>query len=188
MCRLPAYEARLRVRERKHPKLFWVDSGLVRALKRQFGALAPEERGSLLEGWLLTVLRAHAEETDLYDDIFYWSPVQSRQVEVDFLLKRGRELIAIEVKSQPRYSHRLLAGLRAIGELPQVVRRILVYGGERRLKSADGIDVWPIAAFLGALLPRSSVALSAPRHCNVGKGGMGALEIAARLSQLQLDL
>ena len=36
--------------------------------------------------------------------------------------------IAIEVKSQPRYSMSMLSGLRAIGELPKVVRRILLYG------------------------------------------------------------
>ena len=48
--RLPAFEARLRVRERKHPKLYWVDPGLVRAVKKQLGPLAVEERSSLLEG------------------------------------------------------------------------------------------------------------------------------------------
>ena len=46
--RLPAFEARLRVRERRHPKLYWVDPGLVRAVKRQRGPVAPEERGALL--------------------------------------------------------------------------------------------------------------------------------------------
>jgi predicted AAA+ superfamily ATPase len=28
--RLPAFEARMRVRERRHPKLYWVDAGLGR--------------------------------------------------------------------------------------------------------------------------------------------------------------
>ena len=32
--RLPAYEAKLRVRERRHPKLYWIDPGLVRAVKK----------------------------------------------------------------------------------------------------------------------------------------------------------
>jgi hypothetical protein len=38
------------VRERQHPKLFWVDPGLARAAKRQLGPVAAEERGPLLEG------------------------------------------------------------------------------------------------------------------------------------------
>lgn len=51
--RLPAFEAKLRVRERRHPKLYWVDPGLVRAIKKRRGSIAPEERGALLEGWVL---------------------------------------------------------------------------------------------------------------------------------------
>lgn len=41
---LPAFEARLRTRERQHPKLYWVDPGLVRAAKRQLGPAPPAIR------------------------------------------------------------------------------------------------------------------------------------------------
>ena len=58
--RLPAFQPRLRVRERRHPKLYWVDPGLVRAVKKLHGPIAPEERGALLEGWVLHLLRALA--------------------------------------------------------------------------------------------------------------------------------
>jgi predicted AAA+ superfamily ATPase len=149
--RLPPYEAKLRVRERKHPKLYWVDPGLVRAVKKQFGRVTAEERGPLLEGYVLTLLRAYAEAQDLYDDIFYWAPTQASKVEVDFLIQRGRRFIAIEVKSQARYSTSMLSGLRAIGELPRVVRRILLYGGTRSLKTSDAIDVWPFKRFFETL-------------------------------------
>jgi uncharacterized protein len=149
--RLPAFEAKLRVRERKHPKLYWVDPGLVRAVQRKLGPVAPDERGALLEGFLLTVLRAYAEDHGVYDDIFYWAPLQARQLEVDFLLKRGRELLAIEVKANPRYSTAMLSGLRAVADLPSVVRRILVYGGSRSLRTSDGIEVWSPAGLFLAL-------------------------------------
>ncbi len=149
--RLPAFEAKLRVRERKHPKLYWVDPGLVRAVKKQFGPVFSEERGALLEGWVLTLLRAYAEERELYDGIFYWSPTQASNVEVDFLLQRGRRFVAFEVKSRSRYSTSMLSGLRAIGELPKVVRRILLYGGSRSLTTSDGIEVWPLKRFFETL-------------------------------------
>ncbi len=149
--RLRAYEARLRVRERKHPKLYWIDPGIVRAVKKQLEAPGAEERGHLLEGWIHTLLRCYAEERSLYDEIYYWAPAQARQLEVDFLLQRGRELLAIEVKTSPRMQPAQLAGLSAIGELPAVVRRILVYGGTRRLRTPAGIEVWPLATFLAAL-------------------------------------
>ncbi len=140
--RLPAFEAKLRVRERRHPKLYWIDPGLVRATKRSLGPVAPEERGTLLEGWVLHLLRAHGEETDLYEAVHYWSPHSSANTEVDFLLRRGRELLAVEVKAQARYHTGQLRGLRAVAELEGMTRRILLYGGRRSFRTADGIDVW----------------------------------------------
>ena len=44
-----------------------------------------------------------------------------------------------------------LRGLRAIAGLRGLRRRILVYRGERRLTTADGIEVWPVATLLRAL-------------------------------------
>ena len=61
------------------------------------------------------------------------------------------ELAAIVVKSQPRYHTGLLPGLRAIAELSGMVRRILVYGGERSFRTGDGIDVWSTARLQQAL-------------------------------------
>jgi predicted AAA+ superfamily ATPase len=148
---LPAFEPRLRVRERQHPKLYWVDPGLVRAAKRQLGPLAAEERGPLLEGWILTVLRAHNEQGGLFEEIAYWAPVQARQTEVDFLLRRGREYLALEVKSHSRYAASQLSGLRAIGGLDHLVRRILVYLGDQRLRTDEDIEIWPLAVFLKAI-------------------------------------
>jgi uncharacterized protein len=148
--RLPAYEAKVRVRERKLPKLYWVDPGLVRAAKRQLGPVTEEERGPLFEGLVLTMLRAHREESRLYEDLAFWSPHQSR-VEVDFLLRRGRDFIAIEAKASRSFSRSQLQGLLAIGDLPRVVRRILVYSGRRVLTTPEGIDVWPIEELSEAL-------------------------------------
>ena len=148
---LPAFEPRLRVRERRHPKLYWVDPGLVRAAKRQLGPVGAEERGPLLEGWILTVLLAHNERSALFEDVTYWAPLQARQTEVDFLLRRGREYLALEVKAQSRFSSPQLSGLRAIADLPRIARRVLVYLGERRLRTDDGIDVWPLDFLLEKL-------------------------------------
>ena len=149
VCRLPAYEARVRVRERKSPKLYWVDTGVVRAVKRQLGDVAAEERGPLIESWVLTTLRAHAEVQELYDQIWYWAPYQTA-IEVDLLLQRGKELLAIEVKAASRCHTSLLKGLRAIETLPGLVRRVLVYTGRRHFRSSDGIDVWPAPRFAAA--------------------------------------
>lgn len=149
--RLPAYEARLRVRERKRPKLYWMDPGVVRGVKRVRGPATAEETGTLLEGWVHTLLRTYMAERELGDELAYWAPAESRQVEVDFLLRRGRELCALEVKSSRRLHARHLAGLRAIAPLPELRRRILVYRGERPIRTEDGIEAWPVPRFLEAL-------------------------------------
>ena len=146
VSRVPAYEARLRVRERKLPKLYWIDPGVVRAVKRQLGDVSTEERGPLLESWVLTTLRAHAEVQELYDEISYWAPHQTN-TEVDFLLQRGSELLAIEVKAAERYHSGLLKGLRAIDSLANLVRRVLVYTGRRSFRSGEGIEIWPAPRF-----------------------------------------
>jgi predicted AAA+ superfamily ATPase len=149
--RLPAFEPRLRIRERKHPKLYWLDPGLVRAIKKQTGPVASEEAGALFEGWIHTLLRAYGGTGPLFDEIAYWAPAETRSAEVDFLLQRGDEYLALEVKSGARYSPAWLSGLTAIADLPRLVRRVLVYTGARELRTPEGIEVWPLAKFLTAL-------------------------------------
>ncbi len=149
--RLDGFEARLRTRERKLPKLYWVDPGLARQVQRRRGPLHTEERGALLEGFVLGLLRAYGETSDLYDRISYWAPSQAHTIEVDFLLERQSEYVAIEVKSAACYDTSLLRGLRAIQELPGLARSLLLYGGERSFATSDGIEVWPISRFAATL-------------------------------------
>ena len=66
---LPAFESQLRVRERKHPKLYWTDPGIVRAAKRQSGPIGAEERGPLLEGLILMTMQAHNGNKRFFDEI-----------------------------------------------------------------------------------------------------------------------
>jgi predicted AAA+ superfamily ATPase len=155
---LGAFEAKLRVRERSHPKLYWFDAGIVRALKHQTGTVSPEERGALLEGFVFMLLRFYRERTDLCANMGYWAPREAATTEVDFVLARGKELLAIEVKATQKLRPADLRGLRAIAELQGLVRRVLVFLGPRALKTPDGVDVLPLAEFakrlqLGTLWP-----------------------------------
>lgn len=151
--RLSAYTARLRVRERKHPKLYWIDAGVARAAKGARGPVAPEERGALLEGYIHTLLATYMAERGLADKIAYWSPAGSRQTEVDFLLSRDSEHCALEVKATRNVQPQHLTGLRAIAPLRGLRRRVLVYQGQgdRPGITEDGIDLWPVDTLLDAL-------------------------------------
>lgn len=151
---LPGYQARLRVKERRHPKLYWVDPGVVRAARGELHPPSAAERGALFEGWVGTLLRAYGEAgSELgsrFDGLYYWAPTEGG-TEVDFLIRRGRTLVAIEVKARESPAGRDFAGLRAIASLDGVRRRILVCLGERPYRTEDGIDVLSVPAFLEEL-------------------------------------
>ncbi len=149
--RIRAFEGRLRVKERRHPKLYWLDSGVARAARKQFHPPSAEEKGSLFEGLIAQLLRAHqALRPDLYDEIYYWA-VGRTAIEVDFLLQRGDTLVAIEVKSSRRPDQKAYAGLKAIAELPGVTRRILVCLCDERFRHESGVEVLPFGDFVHEL-------------------------------------
>ena len=77
--RLPAFEAKLRVRERKLPKWFWCDPGIVRAMKNQKGPASPEERGVLFEGLVAQLIRSYKDYRDLCDEWYYWATAIQNQ-------------------------------------------------------------------------------------------------------------
>lgn len=148
---LPAYEARLRVRERSHPKLYWVDAGLVRAVKRRRGPLAAEEEGPLFEGWVANLLRAARDYRRLFEDWWTWAPSGAKRTEVDFLVRSGDAFVAVEAKSARRPDQDHLRGLRAIRDLPGLARRVLVHRGDRAGRTDDGIDLLPALEFAAEL-------------------------------------
>src|SRR5512135_2332619 len=49
--------------------------------------------------------------------MYYWAPAEAHRTEVDFVLKLGREYVAIEVKSSARVTSKDFSGLRAIKDL-----------------------------------------------------------------------
>jgi predicted AAA+ superfamily ATPase len=148
---LSAFEGKLRVRERRSPKLYLFDPGVVRALRRQLGPLHAEERGPLLEGLVFMLLGFYEERAGLYDSVGYWSPAEARTTEVDFVLSRGRSTLAIEVKATRTVRPADVRGLRALAELPGLTRRVLVFLGTEPQRTEDGIDVLSFGAFAEAL-------------------------------------
>lgn len=152
--RVPGFESKIRVRERKLPKWYWCDPGIVRSMRRTRGTLAPEERGALFEGLVAQVLRAHRDYDGLCDEITYWS-AERRSTEVDFILTRGDEHLAVEVKTGRAFTESWCQGLRAIAMLPGLSRRLIVYPEGPTLRTQDGIDVMPFAAFSALLAQRA---------------------------------
>ncbi len=146
--RLQAFEAKMRIREKKHPKLYWIDPGIVRAVKNRFGELYPEETGALFEGWIATVLRAYRDYFNLFDEFYYWAPAAAKKTEIDFLLQRENSFVAIEAKSSKKIHREHLKGMKAIADKEGLKRRIVVYMGDKTLKTADNIDILLVPVFI----------------------------------------
>ena len=138
---------KLKLREQKRSKFYFTDPGLARTVKKNFGPVSQEEKGSLFEGLVAQILRAHKDYYDLYDSLSYWSSLEAKHTEVDFLLKKKESFVAIEVKSQTQVSAKDYKGLKAIGKLPGIQRRILVYRGDTIRKTQEGIEIWPFDVF-----------------------------------------
>lgn len=149
---LPAYDGKLRVKERKHSKLYWIDPGVVRAVRREFHVPTESERGALFEGWIALLLKAYGESGSSlglrWDELYYWA---SGGTEVDFLIQRGHEFIAIEVKAKETLTSRDFKGLKAIAGLKGLHRRMVVFLGERPFRTEDGIEAMPVRHFLNEL-------------------------------------
>ncbi|MBW2285261.1 MAG: ATP-binding protein [Deltaproteobacteria bacterium] len=153
--RLPAYEAKARVRERKLPKWYWCDPGIVRAMKRATGDVLAEERGALFEGMIAQLLRAYKDYRGIFDEMYYWSTTGGSRTKVDFLLIRGNEMVAVEVKSGRNFTEAWCKGLRAISQVRPMKRRIVVYPRGPVLRTKDGIDVLPFEHFARVLAQNS---------------------------------
>ena len=152
--KVEAFESKIRVRERRKAKCYFIDPGLVRAIKGVRGLVGPEEKGVLFEGLIFTLLSFQKDTYGDIDGIFYWSPAEARRLEVDFVLTRGGERIAIEVKAVENIRSEHFKGLRAIRPLKGLARRILVYLGRRDRVAEDGIEILTFVSFIKLLQER----------------------------------
>ena len=126
--------------------------GLCGLLRELLTPVSIEEKGFLFEGLVAQILRTYGDYNNLYESIYYWSSLEAKQTEVDFLLKRGKDLIAIEVKAKTQVSSQDYRGLRAIGKLPNIKKRIVVYMGKTIRKTEEGVEIWPFDFFCKNLI------------------------------------
>lgn len=112
---------------------------------------AIEEKGGLFEGFIAQLLKAYRELGRLdYDRLSYW-PAGKNSLEVDFLMARGKELIAIEAKSGAAPDPSWFSGVKALKETGRLKRAVVVYLGERKFTHASGAEVLPLKTFLSQL-------------------------------------
>jgi predicted AAA+ superfamily ATPase len=150
--RVPAFERRAKRRVAVHPKFYFFDAGVYRAIRPKGPLDSPEEiDGPAFETLVLQELRAHVAYSGL-DYTFHHFRTHTG-IEVDFVLYGERGLHAIEAKRASRLRAGDYDGLRVFRADYPAASCTLVYAGTKRFTEGD-IEVIPITEFLGELPER----------------------------------
>jgi predicted AAA+ superfamily ATPase len=147
--RIPVFARRAKRRLVAHPKFYFFDAGVFRAIRPKGPLDAPEETsGIALETLVLQHLRAANDYGSLGYGLHYWRTAAGD--EVDFVLYGERGLRAFEVKSSARLREADFRGLHRLHEDYPQARRYLLYPGNRRWHER-GIEVLPLSEALPEL-------------------------------------
>lgn len=143
--RIPLFQKKARRKTQAHPKFYFFDAGLFRALRPQ-GPLDAEGEtlGPALETMVLQELTALNSYLRKRYQIHYWrSP---GHMEVDFVLYGEKAFFAVEVTKASHVREEDTAGLKAfLKEYPNATA-ILLYGGTDRYYE-DKIHFTPVTDF-----------------------------------------
>lgn len=150
MTRLEPYLRSRTTRLIKSPKIYMSDSGIATHLTgvESLGPRSDEPmRGPLYETYVFQNLAGILASRLPRCELNFWS-VQGRH-EVDFVVSRGRDIVAIEVKAGSRFNDKDLSGLRAFADKTPGVRAcVLAYNGGETVKLGDRLFAIPIASLL----------------------------------------
>jgi len=129
---LPPYFENINKRLIKSPKLYFYDVGMASYL---LGITNPAQmsrdplRGSLFENMVVTEVVKHYFNTGQDQPLYFFS--DNHHLEVDLIIKKADELIALEIKSAQTFNTDFLKGLNRLTELMagRITSDYLIYDG-----------------------------------------------------------
>lgn len=134
----------------QHPRFYFFDGGALNGLLGNFQVSA-DRLGRSFEHFLFNQLHDEAAARDR--DILLTNYRTEHGAEVDFILERGSEVWAIEIKASKSVRTGDLGGLRSFREFYGKRHRAwILYLGTAR-KSLDGVELWPWKEGLRELFP-----------------------------------
>lgn len=141
--RVPVFQKRAKRKITTHPKFYYFDVGVYRALRKK-GPLDPEEEieGVALESLVYQELRACIDNHGMDVELFFYRT--QGQSEVDFVVYGLDGFFAIEVKRSARIQKKDLNSLREFKvDYPEAKVFIFYLGAEERV-TEDGIHMIPL--------------------------------------------
>ncbi|WP_194847000.1 ATP-binding protein [Candidatus Neptunochlamydia vexilliferae] len=147
--RIPVFTKRTKRKTITHPKFYYFDVGVYRALRPMGPFDAPEEaEGPALETLMLQEIQAMNHYFELDYEIYFWRTTD--KLEVDFILYGPKGLIGIEIKRSKKIHSNDLKALKAFQEDYPSAKLYLFYGGSKRLYF-DKIEAIPFQEALQTL-------------------------------------
>ncbi len=132
--RLPAFHGSRRKSQLLHPKFYWFDLGVQRSLAGQLRSIINPQTalyGKLFESWLITeIFRMNIDhELD-----FQLSYLQTKNgPEIDLILTRGKESIAIEIKSAKTVDPIEMRKLDSLADsIPSISKKLYISQDKKR--------------------------------------------------------
>lgn len=139
---LPPFTKKAKRRLISHPKFYYFDPGVYRAIRPTGPYDMPGELGGVsLETLVHQQINAVNDLLELGYKMYYFRT--STGVEVDFVLYGKNGIKAIEVKATERFQDNMLDGLKKFRADYPEAKLFLLYGGERKL-FVDDVTVLPI--------------------------------------------
>lgn len=127
---LQPYHDNLSKRIVKSPKLYFYDTGLLCYLLGITSENAlPKNKmyGAIFENWIITEIRKNRYNQGLSGGMYYFR--DSAGNEVDLILEKQGEIIAVEVKASRKFDSGMTSGIRYWQKYNPNSKGILVYGG-----------------------------------------------------------
>lgn len=143
---VPPFSKRAKRRLISHPKFYFFDPGVYRAIR----PIGPYDVGSEVSGVALETLVF--QQINAMNDLLNWGYKlyyfrTSTGVEVDFVLYGERGIVGVEVKLSERFNESMIKGLKNFGRDYPEAKLYLLYLGKEKLYM-DNVTVIPVAEFL----------------------------------------
>ncbi len=163
---IPVFETRAQRQMTVHPKFYFFDPGVFRALRKQgFLDTSTEAEGAALEGLVAEHLRGWIDFQPAKHELHFWRTRTG--LEVDFIIYGPNAFYAIEVKNGRILAPDDFHALKAFYEDFPEATRLIVYRGKERIRR-HGILCIPAEEFFTQLDPTSSKIIEPPLERNLG--------------------
>jgi uncharacterized protein len=139
--RLPAYQANIRKRLVKSPRIYWRDSGLLHALMRvsdRQDLLNQPWVGASWEGFVIDQILGALNAADRLTEAYYLRT--SDQLELDLVIAGQRELWALEIKLTSQPGSAPFALLNKTADMIGADKRVLVSQTTTSVEGKDAIS------------------------------------------------